>query len=530
MIQARVAALAAGLRSSLLLQPGDVVALAMRPSDTFLESLLAITACGCIAALLNLRWSVAEAAEAVQNSKARLILADEVGRQLLQPCATSVQLIHTDLPAGDAHLYSCEKMIRQHRGTPYRLSLPQNGAAVICFTSGSTGRSKGAVLSHIAFHCQALAKVVEVGYDRSDTYLHCAPLYHVGGLSSALAYLMLGAKQVFQPQYSAATACALIEDHQVSAFIAVPAIINDIIAHLRSTSTTSQPPAMSCVKRILLGGGSMSVSQLKPVRTAFPNAALTAAYGMTEACSSMTFQPVCLEPGVHAHSQQQPQAWGTCVGKPPPGIEVAARATQATAEHLSVGEIVTRGPHTMLGYIGEQQCSQVDEDGWLRTGDLGWMDSERRLWLVGRLKDVIRSGSENVHAAEVERILLQHPAIEAVAVVGLPHRRWGEQVAALLQLSPSADWATKEEHQEKAQQSAAEMIESQSAPYAFMLDLSILRSHCLAAGLSRYKLPLLAFGSHDALPTNSAGKHIKPAVKALLLQHMSHKGDVLSKL
>lgn len=104
------------------------------------------------------------------------------------------------------------------------------------------------------------------------------------------------------------------------------------------------------------------------------------------------------------------------------------------------------------------------------------------------------------------------------------------QVAALLQLSPSADWATKEEHQEKAQQSAAEMIESQSAPYAFMLDLSILRSHCLAAGLSRYKLPLLAFGSHDALPTNSAGKHIKPAVKALLLQHMSHKGDVLSKL
>lgn len=100
----------------------------------------------------------------------------------------------------------------------------------------------------------------------------------------------------------------------------------------------------------------------------------------------MTFQPVCLEPGVHAHSQQQPQAWGTCVGKPPPGIEVAARATQATAEHLSVGEIVTRGPHTMLGYIGEQQCSQVDEDGWLRTGDLGWMDSERRLWLVGRLK------------------------------------------------------------------------------------------------------------------------------------------------
>ena len=266
MIQARVAALAAGLRSSLLLQPGDVVALAMRPSDTFLESLLAITACGCIAALLNLRWSVAEAAEAVQNSKARLILADEVGRQLLQPCATSVQLIHTDLPAGDAHLYSCEKMIRQHRGTPYRLSLPQNGAAVICFTSGSTGRSKGAVLSHIAFHCQALAKVVEVGYDRSDTYLHCAPLYHVGGLSSALAYLMLGAKQVFQPQYSAATACALIEDHQAR----TPAVHPDrrLVRYLVSlTSAMGQHAAAAslclCVVELWQGQARVPTMQWK---------------------------------------------------------------------------------------------------------------------------------------------------------------------------------------------------------------------------------------------------------------------------
>lgn len=216
----------------------------------------------------------------------------------------------------------------------------------------------------------------------------------------------------------------------------------------------------------------------------FPNATLMTAYGMTEACSSITFDTLtapggrCVAPPVHHGSSSsstgnQPGApppqmhgsqstgsasagLGVCLGTPAPGVEVRIDAASADAASLlderqrshasagpasPAGEVLTRGPHLMSGYwppagrggagssgSSSGSASAFTPDGWLRTGDLGWLDARGRLWLLGRVKDMIKSGGENVMAAEVEAVLCAHPGVAAAAVVGLPHARLGETV------------------------------------------------------------------------------------------------------
>ena len=287
---------------------------------------------------------------------------------------------------------------------------------------------------------------------------------------------MLGPPQVFLPAFDAASALSLIEQHSVTALIAVPAMVVSLLdaASSSSRSGSSQDDSSSSgypsVRRVLLGGGELPARLQWRLRLLFPCAQLFTAYGMTEACSSITFSPLDAPrqdfSAAHGHTEAARPA-GVCVGVPPPGIDVAilqlpeaaidslqdteADRRQPHAQHAAAqeggmaalrdqdtfaepgtaGEVLTRGPHVMLGYWGNASASaraMLQPGGWLRTGDLGLMDARGRLWLLGRLKDVVRSGSENVSAAEVERVLNRLPGVAAAAVVGLPHPRLGEQV------------------------------------------------------------------------------------------------------
>ena len=220
-MQDRVAALAAGLGHHLQLECGSVAALAVKGSDLFFETLLALLALGVTPALINLRWSSFEAAEAVQSCNARAVLADSSGLRLLH--TSTLPSVEVDSELDQRHgRVSSANLLQQFLGAPYQPIAPSGGAAVICFTSGSTGRSKGAVISHSALHVQALAKLLVVGYKSTDVYLHCAPLFHVGGLSSALAMLMVGAQHVFVPDYQPEACCRSILRHQVRDWLCQP--------------------------------------------------------------------------------------------------------------------------------------------------------------------------------------------------------------------------------------------------------------------------------------------------------------------
>eukprot|EP00891_Asterochloris_glomerata_P001619 jgi/Astpho2/1619/fgenesh1_pm.00028_%23_11_t len=511
----RVAALATCLRQQHGIAPGDRVLLAGHNTDMFLEALLAITAVGAIAAPLNWRWSTVEAADAAMQCKAKLLLHDSACASFAAlanssrcPTLRGARLLSVEGPGSGAIGSTMEPLLHN-----------QDAAAVICFTSGTTGRPKGVLVSHTAFHCQAAAKLLVVGYNSDDVYLHTAPLFHIGGLSSAVAMLMAGGRHIFAPRFSAAGAVALIRRHSVTATIAVPAMVADLAA---AAGGGAPAAALDSVQRLLVGAGGMSAALQQQLRRLFPNAALLTAYGMTEACSSMTFQ-MLQEPartGQRVPSTEQ----GVCVGRPPAGIEMAVlpagteagpgaagllHSSRAGAE----GEVVTRGPHTLLRYWGmpAETAAVCLPGSWLRTGDMGSIDGQGQVWLRGRVKDTIRSGGETVHASEVENVLASHLAVRAVAVVGMPHCRLGEQVTAVVQLQPGWAWT--------GPQLPGQML--QQAEQAETISLEALQQHCRQAGLSPYKLPRAAFATQAPLPMNASGKVLKHQLKQLLSKQLS---------
>lgn len=404
---------------------------------------------------------------------------------------------------------------------------------------------------------QSLAKMVYAGYNSEDVYLHAAPLFHIGGLSSAVTALMTGATHVFLPRFTAAGAVAAIRAHRVTAFIVVPAMLLDLVnalggggsaaaaaATAAAAGRRSEPsadPLLPSVKRILIGGGAMSDDLTAAVTGIFRGAKLTTAYGMTEACSSITWCPVTAPSGL------APPGAGQFVGRPVPGVEVAIRPLSGSdpsyppagplvtplagplvdplADPLAEGEVLTRGLHVMLGYYADPAATAAAflPGGWLRTGDLGRMDREGGLWLVGRLKDTVRSGGENVHASEVERVLVSHPGVLAAAVFGLPDERLGERVAACLVLHPRVVWegsggvfSTR-----RSGESSGEVVVSSWGVGSKGMTADGVREFCAEAGLARFKLPRVVFAQWDPLPVNASGKVVKHVLKAAILERIA---------
>ncbi|XP_024529289.1 2-succinylbenzoate--CoA ligase, chloroplastic/peroxisomal [Selaginella moellendorffii] len=448
----RVAALSKGLRE--LIQYGERVAIAALTSEYYLEWMLAVPCAGGIVTPLNYRWSFDEANAAIQLVRPAILVLDE-------------QCRHWALRG--------ESIMRCNGETETNLDLcfAPNNIALICFTSGTTGTPKGVSLTHRALVAQSLAKLAIVGYSSMDVYLHTAPLCHIGGISSVLAMVMAGSQQLFLPKFETSAVLQALKDYEISTMIVVPTMLRDILEPGKSGSDQVFPSMLT----ILNGGGSVPSRLLPAVKKTFPNARLFSAYGMTEACSSMTF----LRLDGHV-----PLGVGSCVGKPPPHVQVG----------IKDGRIFTRGPHVMHGYWGQtiETAGVLQQDGWLDTGDIGKIDKAGNLWLLGRAKDVVKTGGENVYASEVEMVLSQHPSVSSVAVVGVPESRLSEIVAAVVRLHDGWTWSISE--------------------HPMTVSESDLRLHCSKQGLSRYKIPKLIVQRQDPFPVTSTGKVRKDMIKA----------------
>ncbi|KAJ6417577.1 hypothetical protein OIU84_003326 [Salix udensis] len=504
------------------LRNGDIVAICGFNSDWYMEWLLAVAFVGGIVAPLNYRWSFEEAKSAILMVRPVMLVTDESCKHWYQ------ELQSNALPSVKWHVFSgsppssgsvktsnvlTTETLRNHvMGTKQlEYSWAPEGAVIICFTSGTTGRPKGVIISHSAMIVQSLAKVAVVGYSEDDVYLHTAPLCHIGGLSSAIAMLMVGGCHVLIPKFEASLAIEAIKQHCVTSLITVPAMIADLVSSTRLKETWK---GGQYVKKLLNGGGSLSAELIRDAIELFPRAKLLSAYGMTETCSSLTFMtlhdPTLQTPTQtlltvdKTRSSSVHHRQGVCVGKPPLHVELKIGADEPS----SIGRILTRGPHLMLRYWDQNsmKAAESTNDFWLDTGDIGSIDDYGNIWLVGRQNGRIKSGGENIYPEEVEALLLQHPGVLATVVVGIPEARLTEMVVACIKLRESWQWIDK--------------ICKQSAENNLTLCREILGNYCREKNLTGFKVPKLFILWRKPFPLTTTGKIRRDQVRREVMSHL----------
>lgn len=506
-------------------RPGHVVAAVALNSVEYVQLFLAVTYAGAIIAPLNYRWSFEEAAQAVELVRPtafafdgafsswalRLMEGDRfpsIGLYLLlgDPCRTGRAAAGCAVPIADV-TGSLGGATAAAAMEP--VSAPDD-VALICFTSGTTGRPKGVAISHTSLIVQSLAKIAIVGYGEDDVYLHTAPLCHIGGVSSCMAVLMAGGCHVLAPKFDARSAFAAIQEHGVTCFITVPAIMADLLSYARKEEMAPDC-GKTTVTKILNGGGGLPLHLVNAASQSFPRAAIFSAYGMTEACSSLTFMalttPKLQEPEPEPETQPCGHHGGVCVGKPAPHVEIRIGMDDdgTTAGSSPTGNVLTRGLHTMVGYWanGKADSSECDRNGWLDTGDTGWVDEEGNLWLLGRHKGRIKTGGENVYPEEVESVLSQHPGVARAVVVGVPDSRLGERVVACVSVKDGWNWVdARAEHEHRG---------------GGKVSPQILHGHCRTKELSRFKVPRSYYQWRQPFPVTTTGKIRREELKRELL-------------
>eukprot|EP00257_Ricinus_communis_P021077 XP_015580475.1 2-succinylbenzoate--CoA ligase, chloroplastic/peroxisomal [Ricinus communis] len=516
-----VLSLAGGL-TKLGLRKGDIVAICAFNSDLYLEWLLAVAFIGGIVAPLNYRWSFEEAKSAMLSVKAVMFVADEscsfwYSELKINSIPSLMWHVFLDFSSSSviqaSNILTTDTLRKQGIGSPeLNYSWAPERAVLICFTSGTTGRPKGVLISHSALTVQSLAKVAFVGYCEDDVYLHTAPLCHIGGLSSAMAMLMVGACHVFIPKFNASLAVDVIDQHNVTSLITVPATMGDLISLTREKETWK---GRHTLKKMLNGGGSLSVGLIKDASIYYRDYFLLTCFeGMTESCSSLTFMTL-YDPTLETPDQllqtygrtkltsvNQPQ--GVCVGKPAPHVEI--KICPDGSSHS--GRILTRGPHAMLRYWDQtpSEASDRTNEIWLDTGDIGIIDGSGNLWLIGRANNRIKSGGENVHPEEVEAILLQHPGVAAAIVLGIPDARLMEMVVACIRLREGWRWSNDD-----CKPLAGKEI---------LLCSEILQKYCREKNLSRFKVPKIFIIWRKPFPLTTSGKIRRDQIRGEVTSHL----------
>nr|WP_243659203.1 AMP-binding protein [Tamaricihabitans halophyticus] len=287
--------------------------------------------------------------------------------------------------------------------------------ADILFTSGTTGYPKGAMVSHRANLVVNAAWSDMVGLEPADRYLLVNPFFHSFGYRAGiLACLIRRATMIPLPVFDVDTALRAIARERVTVFPGAPAVYSAILAHPRLADYD-----IGSVRLAVTGATVVPVPLLRSMRTELGFRDVITAYGLTETCGTVTVCP----------PDTDEDRLSTSCGKAIPGTEVIV--VDAANQRLpagETGEILVRGDNVMLGYYADQDATDaaIDSAGWLRTGDIGWLDSDGYLRVTDRLKDMFVVGGFNVYPAEVERLLAEHPAVSEVAVVGMPDERLGE--------------------------------------------------------------------------------------------------------
>lgn len=458
----------AGSLSAKGIGEGSTVALVMKNSAAFLELIYALSHLGAVVLPVNFRLSKEEIAYIADNAGVVLIMGDKEFQPTLE--GLTVPVVYID-PAAQ---HDCRAALPE--AAPIRRPAPRSGSDLfrLMYTSGTTDRPKGVMHSYDNFHYKNMDMVQALQLSAADRLCVVGPLYHVGACDlPGLAVHGVGGTIVIIRDYNPEAVVDVIADEGITGIWLAPVMTSGIVALDRE-----KLPDLGSLKWCIGGGERTPEHRILEFSKTFPNARYIDAYGMTETVSGDTL----MEPGREIEKIRS-------VGRTVSMVELEIRDENGTSlPPLQEGEICMRGPKVTSGYWQdpERTGAAFFPDGFLRSGDVGYLDEDGFLFLTDRKKDMIISGGENIASSELERVIFQMPEVEDVAVIAKPDDRWGEAPMAVIVLRPGQT-----------------------------LELYALVAYC-RAHLAGFKCPKDMYVV-DVLPRNPSGKVLKRVLREIAL-------------
>lgn len=481
----RCSRLSASLRR-LGLSPGDRVGILSCNSDYYVEAIHAIWWGGAVVVPMNNRWAINEHVYSIDDADITAIFVSdefvEIARELqsLRPDIDKWIYMggHAEIPEGFLGL---ENMIASETPAPAVMK-DRNELAGIFYTGGTTGRPKGVMHSSLSLWSGAMAIAMDSRPPAFPRYLHAAPMFHLGDLIPGFSCTALAGTHTFVPRFSEQGVIDIARRDKIQFLLLLPTMIGMLLEH-----EAFDPKDFESVELMVFGGSPISEALLNKLQGALPNARLVQAFGQSESAAAGAIFPDA--PSIVAQTPERIRA----AGRPNTSVELSVfNEDGESCPTREAGEIWLRSPSAMLGYWNmPEQTQAAFQDGWLRTGDAGYLDEDGYLYVCDRVKDMIISGGENIFSAEVENAISTHPKVQQVAVIGVPDDKWGERVHAVI-VPKGAETLALEE----------------------------LQAHC-RPNIAGYKIPRSIELRASALPLSPVGKVLKTELRA---PHWSGKG------
>lgn len=420
----RVARLAGGL-VALGVRRDERIAMLALNSDRYIEYLLATCWADAVINTVNIRWSVAEIAESLNDCETRILLVDDsfVGQadELRAACPVLQHVVYAGDGAAPPGMLSYEELIASHEPIPDSRR-GDDALAALFYTGGTTGKAKGVMLSHRNLMASALGSMATCAFATpGGSMLHAAPMFHLGDLAGWVAHTTLGNTQVTIPRFDPAEVLHAVTEHRVTDLLLVATMVQMVFDH-----PACEQADLSSVRRLIYGAAPISGPVLRRAMERVPDLQFVQTYGMTELSPVATI----LTPDDHRPGSPRLRSVGR------PAVHAEVRIVDPDGRPVGpgeVGEIAVRGDGVMQGYWNlPETTADTVRDGWMHTGDGGRIDDEGYLYLVDRIKDMIITGGENVYSIEVENALLEHAGVATCAVVAAPDTKFGERVHAFV--------------------------------------------------------------------------------------------------
>jgi fatty-acyl-CoA synthase len=432
--------LAAAMRA-LGVRQGDRVATFCWNHERHLHAYYGIPASGAILHTLNIRLHPEELAYIVNHADDAVVIVDKVLWPQFEPVRQRIgdrRIVvisddDADVPQGTLHY---DDLIAAHAASTAFADIDERAGAVMCYTSGTTGRSKGVLYSHrsLVLHSLAAALPDMMDLSESSRVLAVVPMFHANAWGLPFACALVGASQVLPgPYLDAASIIALLEAEHVTHTAGVPTICHALLRHLDEHAGHD----LSALRMMLVGGAAIPETTIRAFQ-ARHGVRVVHAWGMTETAPLGSINRL---PSELADAPEDARyAWRARQGRPAPLVEVRARADDGRLvpwDDTAMGELEVRGPWVAAAYYpGDEGRERWTDDGWFRTGDIVTIGPTGCLAIHDRAKDLVKSGGEWISTVALESALVEHPAIAEVVVIAVPHERWGERPVAVIVAEP----------------------------------------------------------------------------------------------